>query len=163
MKNYKYPSVLTIAGFDGSGGAGIQADIKTISALGCYATSVLTALPVQNTQGVKNIFPIPIEAVAAQLDAIMEDIVTDTLKMAMVRTLQLVDAVAAVLERHSAIKVVLDPVLVATSLHYLIDEQTIDTMIENLLPLSAVMNTNMGEEAIIAKIQVETVKDMDLA
>src|SRR5690606_6380008 len=163
MKNYKYPSVLTIAGFDGSGGAGIQADIKTISALGCYATSVLTALPVQNTQGVKNIFPIPIEAVAAQLDAIMEDIVPDTIKIGMVHTPQLVDTIAAVLERHPDIPVVFDPVMVATSGHHLIEEQTIDTIIEKLLPLSAVITPNMDEAAIIAKIKVETVKDMELA
>lgn len=163
MKNYKYPSVLTIAGFDGSGGAGIQADIKTISALGCYATSVLTALPVQNTQGVKNIFPIPIEAVAAQLDAIMEDIVPDTIKIGMVHTPQLVDTIAAVLERHPDIPVVFDPVMVATSGHHLIEEQTIDTIIEKLLPLSAVITPNMDEAAIIAKMKVETVKDMELA
>lgn len=163
MKKYKYPSVLTIAGFDGSGGAGIQADIKTISALGCYATSVLTALPVQNTQGVKNIFPIPIEAVAEQLDAIMEDIVPDAIKIGMVHTPQLVDTIAAVLERHPDIPVVFDPVMVATSGHHLIEEQTIDTIIEKLLPLSAVITPNMDEAAIIAKIKVETVKDMELA
>lgn len=163
MKKYKYPSVLTIAGFDGSGGAGIQADIKTISALGCYATSVLTALPVQNTQGVKNIFPIPIEAVAEQLDAIMEDIVPDAIKIGMVHTPQLVDTIVTVLERYPDIPVVFDPVMVATSGHRLIEEQTIDTIIEKLLPLSAVITPNMDEAAIIAKMKVETVKDMELA
>lgn len=163
MKKYKYPSVLTIAGFDGSGGAGIQADIKTISALGCYATSVLTALPVQNTQGVKNIFPIPIEAVAEQLDAIMEDIVPDAIKIGMVHTSQLVDTIAAVLGKYPDIPVVFDPVMVATSGHRLIEEQTIDTIIKNLLPLSTVVTPNMDEAAIIAKIKVETLKDMELA
>ncbi|MBD1432491.1 bifunctional hydroxymethylpyrimidine kinase/phosphomethylpyrimidine kinase [Sphingobacterium sp. DN00404] len=163
MKKYKYPSVLTIAGFDGSGGAGIQADIKTISALGCYATSVLTALPVQNTQGVKSIFPIPIEAVAEQLDTIMEDIVPDAIKIGMVHTPHLVDTIVAVLEKYPDIPVVFDPVMVATSGHRLIEEQTIDAIIEKLLPLSAVITPNMDEAAIIAKMKVETLKDMELA
>ncbi|NGM65123.1 bifunctional hydroxymethylpyrimidine kinase/phosphomethylpyrimidine kinase [Sphingobacterium sp. SGR-19] len=163
MKKYKYPSVLTIAGFDGSGGAGIQADIKTISALGCYATSVLTALPVQNTQGVKNIFPIPIEAVAEQLDAIMEDIVPDAIKIGMVHTPQLVDTIVTVLQKYPDIPVVFDPVMVATSGHPLIEERTIDTIIEKLLPLSTVITPNMDEAAIMAKIKVETVKEMELA
>ncbi len=163
MKKYKYPSVLTIAGFDGSGGAGIQADIKTISALGCYATSVLTALPVQNTQGVKNIFPIPIEAVAEQLDTIMEDIIPDAIKIGMVHTPQLVDTIVTVLQKYPDIPVVFDPVMVATSGHPLIEEKTIDAIIEKLLPLSAVITPNMDEAAIIAKIKVETVKDMELA
>lgn len=163
MKKYKYPSVLTIAGFDGSGGAGIQADIKTISALGCYATSVLTALPVQNTQGVKNIFPIPIEAVAEQLDTIMEDIIPDAIKIGMVHTAQLVDTIVTVLQKYPDIPVVFDPVMVATSGHPLIEEKTIDAIIEKLLPLSAVITPNMDEAAIIAKIKVETVKDMELA
>lgn len=163
MKKYKYPSVLTIAGFDGSGGAGIQADIKTISALGCYATSVLTALPVQNTQGVKNIFSIPIEAVAEQLDTIMEDIIPDAIKIGMVHTPQLVDTIVTVLQKYPDIPVVFDPVMVATSGHPLIEEKTIDAIIEKLLPLSAVITPNMDEAAIIAKIKVETVKDMELA
>src|SRR5690606_22421174 len=163
MKKYKYPSVLTIAGFDGSGGAGIQADIKTISALGCYATSVLTALPVQNTQGVKSIFPIPIEAVAEQLDTIMEDIVPDAIKIGMVHTPHLVDTIVAVLEKYPDIPVVFDPVMVATSGHRLIEEQTIDAIIKKLLPLSALITPNMDEAAIIAKMKVETLKDMELA
>lgn len=163
MKKYKYPSVLTIAGFDGSGGAGIQADIKTISALGCYATSVLTALPVQNTQGVINIFPIPIGAVAEQLDAIMEDIIPDAIKIGMVHTPQLVDTIVTVLQKYPDIPVVFDPVMVATSGHALIEEQTVDTIIEKLLPLSTVITPNMDEAAIMAKMKVETLKDMEVA
>src|SRR3954471_12418852 len=84
MKKYRYPSVLTIAGFDGSGGAGIQGDIKTISALGCYATSVLTALPVQNTCGVRSTHAIPAEVVRAQLQAILDDIFPDAIKIGMI-------------------------------------------------------------------------------
>ena len=163
MKKYTYPSVLTIAGFDGSGGAGIQADIKTISAIGCYATSVLTALPVQNTQGVRNIFPIPIEAVAEQLEAVMEDILPDAIKIGMVHTPELVETIVKTLEQYPAIPVVFDPVMVATSGHRLIQEQTIDVIIKRLLPLSSLVTPNMDEAAILAKRPVENLEDMEPA
>lgn len=163
MKKYKYPSVLTIAGFDGSGGAGIQADIKTISALGCYATSVLTALPVQNTQGVKNIFSIPIKAVAEQLETIMEDIVPDTIKIGMIHTPELVDIIVKKLQEYKHIPIVFDPVMVATSGHRLIEEETIGAIIEKLFPIADIITPNMDEAAILSKIKVETLKDMQLA
>ncbi|WP_419213987.1 bifunctional hydroxymethylpyrimidine kinase/phosphomethylpyrimidine kinase [Maribacter sp. X9] len=163
MKTYKYPSVLTIAGFDGSGGAGIQADIKTISALGCYATSVLTALPVQNTQGVKNIFPIPIQAVAEQLETIMEDIVPDAIKIGMVHTPELVGVIVKKLKDYKHIPIVFDPVMVATSGHRLIEEETINTIIEKLLPIADIITPNMDEAAILSKTKVETLKEMQLA
>ena len=163
MKKYKYPSVLTIAGFDGSGGAGIQADIKTISALGCYATSVLTALPIQNTQGVKNIFSIPITAVAEQLETVMEDIVPDAIKIGMVHTSELVDVIVQTLQEYKHIPIVFDPVMVATSGHRLIEEETIGTIIKKLLPIADIITPNMDEAAILAKTKVETLKDMPLA
>ncbi|MCO6175568.1 bifunctional hydroxymethylpyrimidine kinase/phosphomethylpyrimidine kinase [Flavobacterium sp. NRK F10] len=163
MKKYQYPSVLTIAGFDGSGSAGIQADIKTISALGCYATSVLTALPVQNTQGVKNIFPIPIKAVAEQLETVMEDIVPNAIKIGMVHTPELVDVIVQTLQKHSQIPVVFDPVMVATSGHRLIEEETINVIIEKLLPIADIITPNMDEAAILAQMEVETLDDMQLA
>tara|TARA_R110002167_G_scaffold366411_1_gene596154 strand:+ start:57 stop:890 length:834 start_codon:yes stop_codon:yes gene_type:complete len=163
MKKYKYPSVLTIAGFDGSGGAGIQADIKTISAIGLYATSVLTALPVQNTQGVKNIFSIPIKAVAEQLETIMEDIVPDAIKIGMVHTPELVDVIVQKLQDYKYIPIVFDPVMVATSGHRLIEEETIGDIIEKLLPVADIITPNMDEAAILSKAKVETLKDMQLA
>lgn len=160
MKQYTYSSVLTIAGFDGSGGAGIQADIKTISALGCYATSVLTALPVQNTQGVKNIFPIPLEAVREQLEAIMEDIVPDAVKIGMVHTPELVETITETLKRHKSIPVIFDPVMVATSGHRLIEEETVSAIIEKLLPVAEIITPNMDEAAILAQTEVITLADM---
>jgi len=159
-KKYRYPSVLTIAGFDGSGGAGIQADIKTISALGCFATSALTALPVQNTQGVRSIYPIPYSAVREQLQAILDDIFPDAVKIGMVHTGELVDTIVDTLADYPAIPVVFDPVMVATSGDRLIEDQTIRTVIERLFPLAALITPNMDEAAILAEMPVQTLDDM---
>ncbi|MGD1317872.1 bifunctional hydroxymethylpyrimidine kinase/phosphomethylpyrimidine kinase [Chryseobacterium sp. 2R14A] len=163
MKKYKYPSVLTIAGFDGSGGAGIQADIKTISALGCYATSVLTALPVQNTQGVRNIFPIPVEVVSEQIEAILDDIFPDAIKIGMVHTPELVETIVKTLAKYKKVPIVFDPVMVATSGHRLIEEKTIETIIEKLFPISDIITPNMDEAAILAKMGVKNLDDMKIA
>ena len=160
MKRYKYPSVLTIAGFDGSGGAGIQADIKTISALGCYATSVLTALPVQNTQGVRNIYPISSVAVVEQIEAILDDIIPDAIKIGMVHTPELVSAIVQTLAKYKSCPIVFDPVMVATSGHRLIEDKTIESIIENLLPLASIITPNMDEAAILSQMEVKTLDDM---
>ncbi|HCA06589.1 bifunctional hydroxymethylpyrimidine kinase/phosphomethylpyrimidine kinase [Chryseobacterium sp.] len=160
MKKYTYPSVLTIAGFDGSGGAGIQADIKTASALGCFSTSVLTALPVQNTQGVRTIYPIPVEAVADQIEAILDDIFPDAIKIGMVHTPQLVETIVSTLGKYKKIPIVFDPVMVATSGHRLIEEDTIAAITEKLFPIADVITPNMDEAAILAKMKVETLKDL---
>jgi len=163
MKKYKYPSVLTIAGFDGSGGAGIQADIKTISALGCYATSVLTALPVQNTTGVGKIYPIPVEAVADQIEAILDDIPPHAIKIGMVHTPELVETIVQTLGKYSKIPIVFDPVMVATSGHRLIEEETIETMVKRLFPIATLITPNMDEAAILAKMEVKSLNDMRIA
>lgn len=162
-KSYRYPSVLTIAGFDGSGGAGIQADIKTISALGCYATSALTALPVQNTRGVRTIYPIPYCAVGEQIETILDDIFPDAVKIGMVHTAELVEVIADTLMQYRRVPVVFDPVMVATSGDRLITDSTIATMIERLFPLATVITPNMDEAAILAEMPVRTLDDMQLA
>lgn len=163
MKKYTYPSVLTIAGFDSSGGAGIQADIKTTSALGCYATSVLTALPVQNTMGVRKIYPIPIEAVADQIEAVLDDIVPQAIKIGMVHTPQLVETIVNTLNKYPKIPIVFDPVMVATSGHRLIEEETIITIVEKLFPMADVITPNMDEASILAGMDVKTLEDMQVA
>ena len=163
MKTYTYPSVLAIAGFDGSGGAGIQADIKTISALGSYATTVLTALPVQNTQGVLNIYPIPIEAVGEQIEAIMDDIMPAAIKIGMVHTPELVATIAKTLEKYPKVPIVFDPVMVATSGHRLIEEATISALSKQLLPIATIITPNMDEAALLANIEVKTLEDMRFA
>lgn len=160
MRKYKYPSVLTIAGFDGSGGAGIQADIKTASALGCFSTSVLTALPVQNTQGVRKIYPIPVEAVADQIEAILDDIFPDAIKIGMVHTPQLVETIVHTLGKYKKIPLVFDPVMVATSGHRLIEEETIAAITEKLFPIADIITPNMDEAAILAHMPVQTLEDM---
>ncbi len=122
----------------------------------------MTALPVQNTQGVKNIFSIPIKAVAEQLETILEDIVPDTIKIGMVHTPELVDVIVQKLQDYKHIPIVFDPVMVATSGHRLIEEETINTIIEKLLPIADIITPNMDEAAILSKTKVETLKDMQL-
>lgn len=159
-KELKYPSVLTVAGFDGSGGAGIQGDMKTISALGCYATSVLTALPVQNTRGVQGIYPIPAEAVAAQLTAVLDDIPPDAIKIGMVHTPELVRTITAALAVHPAVPVVFDPVMVATSGHRLIEAATVQVIIEQLFPRAELITPNLDEAALLADMPIPDVAAM---
>lgn len=163
MKAYTYPSVLSIAGFDGSGGAGIQADMKTIAALGCFATSVLTALPVQNTTGVKAIYPIPYQAVQEQIEAVLEDIFPDAIKIGMVHTSELVHTIIDTLQRFPKTPIVFDPVMVATSGHKLIEDATIQTIIEYLFPLADIITPNLDEAAVLAQMPIKTVADMHQA
>lgn len=163
MKKYTYPNVLTIAGFDGSGGAGIQADMKAISALGCFATSVLTALPVQNTTGVKSIYPIPDQAVKEQIATILDDIYPNAIKIGMVHTSELVATIVAALKAHPAIPVVFDPVMVATSGHRLIEDDTINTIIKQLFPLANLITPNLDEAAVLAKMEITNVEQMHIA
>ncbi|MDR1172848.1 MAG: bifunctional hydroxymethylpyrimidine kinase/phosphomethylpyrimidine kinase [Bacteroidales bacterium] len=162
-KKYSYPSVLTIAGFDGSGGAGIQADIKTVSALGCYATSVLTALPVQNTTGVKSIHSIPCEVVEEQIHAVLDDIFPNAIKIGMVHSCELVSTIVRVLGKYPKTGLVFDPVMVATSGHKLIEDKTIHSMIEQLFPLADIITPNLDEAAILAEMSIDTVDDMYVA
>ena len=148
-KTYTYPSVVTIAGFDGSGGAGIQADMKTISALGCYATSALTALPVQNTTGVKSIFSIPEKVVEEQLETILEDIFPDAVKIGMVHTSALVKTIVEKLSPYPKLPVVFDPVMVATSGSILADEDTIASFAA-LMDIATVVTPNLPELGVLA-------------
>jgi phosphomethylpyrimidine kinase len=163
MKKYTYPSVLTIAGFDSSGGAGIQADIKTISALGCFATSVLTALPVQNTTGVKSIHSIPDTVVEEQLRAVLDDIFPNAIKIGMVHSCELVSTIVRVLKNYPKASLVFDPVMVATSGHKLIEDKTILSIIEQLFPLADIITPNLDEAAVLAQMQIKTVDDMYVA
>lgn len=137
---------LSIAGFDGSGGAGIQADLKTFSALGCYGMSVLTALPVQNTSGVRSCYEIPLKAIAEQLEAIFDDIVPDSIKIGMLFSSDIVNLVADFLQNHAShIPIVLDPVMIAKSGDALLLEEAIEAMKTRLIPLTTIMTPNLPE------------------
>ncbi len=159
-KKYKVPTVLSIAGFDGSGGAGIQADTKTISSLGCYAMNVLTALPVQNTQGVKNIFDIPVEAVKEQLDCLFEDIYPDSIKIGMVHNSKLVETISDFLKDYKG-SIVFDPVMVSTSGHRLIQEETIAAIKELLFPIAHIITPNLDEVSVLVGREISTVHAME--
>lgn len=162
-KEYTYPSALTIAGFDGSGGAGIQADIKTFSALGCYATSVLTALPIQNTQGVQAVYPIPDQAVKEQIEAILDDILPHAIKIGMVSTPLLVETITTTLAKYPKIPLVFDPVMVASSGHKLVLDATITTIVEKLFPITDLVTPNMDEAAVLAEMEIHNLDDMYIA
>lgn len=145
----KYSKVLTIAGSDSGGGAGIQADIKAISAMGCYAASAITAVTVQNTIGVEAVHPIPLEVLAGQIDAVLSDIGADAVKIGMLHSAEVVNLVADKIEHYGISNVVLDPVMVSTSGHRLIEESAIETMKKRLVPLARVITPNLPEAEIL--------------
>lgn len=159
-KKYKYPVVLTIAGSDSGGGAGIQADLKTFSALGCYGTSVITALTAQNTLGVTGIHSIPPDFVKQQLHAVLTDIRPQAIKIGMVHTPELASAIAEVLQEYKDIPVVLDPVMVATSGAKLIEDLTVNRIIAALFPLAAIITPNLDEASLLAGIPISGIEDM---
>ena len=124
MKTYN--KVLTIAGSDSGGGAGIQADIKAVSAMGCYAASAITAVTVQNTIGVQAVHPVPLDILEGQIDAVLSDIGADAVKIGMLHSAEVVNLVADKLQQYGIRNVVLDPVMVSTSGHRLIEETAVD-------------------------------------
>ena len=143
------PKVLTIAGSDPSGGAGIQADLKAFSALGAYGMAALTALTAQNTRGVTGVHPVPPEFIAAQIDAVFDDVAVDAVKVGMVGTASAADAVADSLCRNGARAIVLDPVMVAKSGHHLVDDDAVTILRDRLLPLARVLTPNLPETGVL--------------
>ncbi len=143
------PIALTIAGSDSSGGAGIQADLKTFAALGVYGASVITALTAQNTLGVSAIHAVPGEFVTAQLDAVFGDLDVGAVKIGMVAQLSTIEAVAAGLKRYSPKHVVLDPVMVATSGDRLLAADAVDGLRAKLIPLASLITPNLPEAAAL--------------
>ena len=140
-----YVPILSIAGSDSSGGAGIQADIKTISAIGCYAMTAITAITAQNTQGVTAIQGIDPRIVAAQIDAVFDDIPPVAIKTGMLYSREGVDAVADALERRPVENLVIDPVMVSTSGSLLISEEAIEAMVSRLFPMATLITPNVAE------------------
>lgn len=155
--------VLTIAGSDCSGGAGIQADIKTMTALGSYGMSVITALTAQNTTGVYGIAPMEPGFVEKQMDCVFTDIFPDAVKIGMVSQKDIIAAVAKKLKEYGAKNIVLDPVMVSTSGSRLLEEDAMEALALQLLPLAAVMTPNIPEAELLAGIRVETETEMEQA
>ena len=132
-----YYRVLTIAGSDSGGGAGIQADIKAISAMGCYAASAITAVTVQNTIGVQAVHPIPLDILEGQIEAVLSDIGVDSIKIGMLHSAEVVNLVADIIEKHKIKNVVLDPVMVSTSGHAKFPKKAILIKLLVIYPISA--------------------------
>ena len=143
------PVALTIAGSDSSGGAGIQADLKTFAALGVYGTSAITALTAQNTKGVTGIHVVPAEFLRAQIDAVFGDLAVGAVKIGMVAQLASIDAIVDALRRWSPKHVVLDPVMVATSGDRLLATDAVEALRKKLIPLAAVITPNLPEAAAL--------------
>ncbi len=143
------PIALTIAGSDSSGGAGIQADLKTFAALGVYGASVITALTAQNTRGVSGVHPVPAAFVTAQLDAVFGDLDVKAVKIGMVAQSATIDAIAAALRQWSPANIVLDPVMVATSGDPLLSADSVAGLRTNLIPRAALITPNLPEAAAL--------------
>lgn len=142
-------TVLTIAGSDSGGGAGIQADIKTISALGCYASSAITAITVQNTLGVSAVHPVDASVVEAQIEAVLSDIGAGAVKIGMLCNASIVNAVARQLRAFHPAAVVLDPVMVSTSGHPLLAPEAVEALVSRLFPLLTVITPNIPEAELL--------------
>ena len=156
-------TALTIAGSDSSGGAGIQADIKTMTANGVYAMSAVTALTAQNTTGVYGILESTPEFLASQLDCIFTDIFPDAVKTGMVSSTGLLEVIADKLKQYKAKNIVVDPVMVATSGSRLISQEAVDALKELLLPLATVLTPNIPEAEVLSGLTISGPADMEKA
>ncbi|MBO4627143.1 MAG: bifunctional hydroxymethylpyrimidine kinase/phosphomethylpyrimidine kinase [Lachnospiraceae bacterium] len=160
---YGMRTALTIAGSDSSGGAGIQADIKTMTANGVYAMSAITALTAQNTTGVESIFPVTPEFLAAQMDSIFRDIEPDAVKIGMVANSELIRVIAAKLREYKATDVVVDPVMVATSGSSLMQSEAVATLVSELLPLARLATPNIPEAEVLSGMKITDEASMEVA
>jgi hydroxymethylpyrimidine/phosphomethylpyrimidine kinase len=149
--------ILTIAGSDSGGGAGIQADLKTFMALGCYGSSAITALTAQNTKGVRGIFPVDPGFVSDQIDAVLEDIGADVIKIGMLCNVPIIKAVGQALRKYPEIPVVLDPVMIAQSGHALLDADSVYALREYVFPKAYLLTPNLDEaKVLVGEFEVES-------
>ena len=155
--------VLCIGGSDSSGGAGIQADLKAVSACGCYGLSVITAVTAQNTQGVQFIHPVPQKIILAQLDSVLSDIGADAVKTGMLLTAGAVESVVKKVKEYSLEKLIVDPVMVAKGGHSLMREGSRDVFIKKLLPLAFVLTPNIPEAEKLAQMKIRSISAMKKA
>lgn len=160
---FEFPRVLSIAGSDSGGGAGIQADLKTFSALGCYGMTAITALTAQNTCGVRAIHGVPPHMLRDQIDAVLEDIGADAIKIGMLHAPEIVHTVAEAIDRHALTNVVFDPVMVATSGSVLIDKAAVDVLVRELFPRVTVITPNLDEAALLVGRAISSAHEMEQA
>ena len=156
-------TALSIAGSDSSGGAGIQADLKTMTMNGVFAMSAITALTAQNTTGVTGIMEVTPDFLQQQIDAVFEDIYPDAVKIGMVSSSALIEKIAERLQFYGAKNIVVDPVMVATSGSRLIAEEAVKTLKEKLLPIAAVVTPNIPEAEILSGMEIHTEEEMEKA
>lgn len=157
------PIILTIAGSDCSGGAGIQADIKTISALKGYAASVITAITAQNTLGVQAVYPLPADIVEAQIKSVMDDLHPNAVKIGMVHDSSIVHAVFQCLQKYKPEVVIYDPVMISTSGRRLMTEETVQTIKDELFPLCTLITPNLDEASFLLNQTIMDIKTMENA
>jgi hydroxymethylpyrimidine kinase/phosphomethylpyrimidine kinase len=155
--------VLCIGGSDSSGGAGIQADLKAVSACGCYGLSVITAVTAQNTRGVQFIHPVPQKFILAQLDSVLNDIGADAVKSGMLLTMRAVEAVVKKVKEYRLEKLIVDPVMVAKGGHSLMQNGSRDVLIKKLLPLALVVTPNIPEAEKLAQMKIRSIAAMKKA
>ena len=163
MPCFEYPRVLSIAGSESGGGAGIQADLKTIAALGCYGMTAITALTAQNTRGVTAIHGVPPQMLRDQIDAVIGDIGAHAVKIGMLHAPEIVEVVAEAIDRHALRQVVLDPVMVATSGATLIETPAIAALVRELFPRAELITPNLDEAALLVGHPLHTPEDMEAA
>ena len=161
--NRKIAKVLTIAGSDSGGGAGIQGDLKTITALGCYGMSAITALTAQNTLGVRGILPVDPRFVALQIETVLSDIGADAVKTGMLANAGIISVVARALRKHRVKRVVVDPVMVSKSGHALLDPGAEKALIRRLLPLALLVTPNLAEASRLTGFPVASLDEMKRA
>jgi hydroxymethylpyrimidine/phosphomethylpyrimidine kinase len=158
ITNSIIPNVLTIAGSDSSGGAGIQADIKTFTALKVYGASVITNVTAQNTLGVQDNYPLPCETIAQQLDSVLSDIGINVVKVGMLFSSHIIDLVAERLSYYNLDKIIIDPVMISSSGKALLESNAIDALREHLLPRASVITPNIPEAARLLDISIENIQ-----
>jgi hydroxymethylpyrimidine/phosphomethylpyrimidine kinase len=164
MKKSNYIRALTIAGSDSGGGAGIQADLKTFSALGCYGMTAITSITAQNTLRVDGIYDLSLDCIEQQLRSVLTDIGADVIKIGMLHRSEIIDLVAKVLgELAPDVPIVVDPVMVAKSGDYLLAEEAVENLVKKIIPLATVITPNIPEASAILKRDLNTKADMEAA
>lgn len=163
MADRPIPVVMTIAGSDSGGGAGIQADLKTFAAHAVFGTSAVTAITAQNTQDVVSIAEVPIEVISDQIDVVAQDIGVDVVKTGMLSSTEIIECVVAAVKRNQLAPIVVDPVMVAASGAHLLQEEAVDAMRELVVPMANVLTPNIPEAEVLADMDIMSVEDMVVA